>query len=132
VKPRFFVLAVLSAVALLAAAQSPGQTRTTAPPPVVSVRVTITDAAIQVTPKRAQRGTLARFIMVNTGKKPHRFTLGHERRGTATQTGFSKSLLPSQQSVLILFLDYRGPIPYHGSLPADRSKSAMKGIFRII
>jgi hypothetical protein len=132
VKWRFFALVSLSVVALVAAAQSSGQTRTTAPPPVVSIRIMITDSAIQVTPKRAQRGTMARFILVNSGKKPHVFTLGHQQHGTARQTGFTKALAPSQQSVLILFLDYRGVIPYHGSLPADRTKPRMKGIFTII
>ena len=57
--------------------------------------------------------------------------LGHERRGTGMQTGFTKALKPSQQSVLILFLDYRGEIPYRSILPADLNKPRMKGIFTI-
>ena len=75
---------------------------------------------------------MGRFILVNTGKKPHTFVLGHERRGTGTQTGFTKSLKPHQQSILILFLDFRGSLPYRATLPADRSKPAMQGTFRII
>jgi hypothetical protein len=34
--------------------------------------------------------------------------------------------------VLILFLDFRGAIPYHSPLPADKSKPRMQGIFRIV
>ena len=70
---------------------------------------------------------MGRFILVNVGKKPHTLVLGHERRGTGVQTGFTKALKPSQQSVLILFLDFRGEIPYRGTLPADRSKPAHEG-----
>lgn len=84
-----------------------------------------------MSPKRAQRGSLAQFILVNRGTKPHTFKLGHKRRGTGSQTGFTKALKPNEQSVLIVFLDYRGKLPYVGSLPADRSKPGMKGTFTI-
>ena len=126
------MLAATSAVALAPAAESAVAPQTTAPPPVVTVKVTMTDASFRMSPKIAQRGTIARFILVNTGKKAHTFTLGHERRGTATQTGFTKTLKPHQQHVSILYLDYRGAIPYAGTMPADRLKTAMKGTFRII
>ena len=131
VKSRLFALAAASAVALVPAAQSSAQPRTTAPPPVVSIKITITDSRIAISPKRAQRGAMGRFILLNVGTKPHTFTLGHERRGTATQTGFTRSVKPGEQNVLLLFLDYRGKLPYFGSLPADRSKPGMKGIFTI-
>jgi hypothetical protein len=131
VKSRFFVFTATSAVALVPAAHSSLQPQTTAPPPVVSVRVTITDSMIQMSPKRAQRGSMAQFILVNRGAKPHTFKLGHERRGTGSQTGFTKALKPSQQSILLIFLDYRGALPYLGILPADKSKPGMKGTFTI-
>lgn len=97
-----------------------------------NIKVTITDVGVSISPKLAQRGSMGRFILVNKGKKPHTFVLGHERRGTGVQTGFKKALKPSEQSVLILFLDFRGAIPYHSPLPADRNKPRMRGIFRII
>jgi hypothetical protein len=122
----------VSAVALVPAAQSARQPQTTAPPPVSNIKVIITDSGITISPKLAQRGSMGRFILVNQGKKPHTFVLGHERRGTGVQTGFKKALKPSQQSVLILFLDFRGAIPYHSPLPADKSKPRMQGIFRIV
>ena len=122
----------MSAVALVPAAQSARQPQTTAPPPVSNIKVTITDTGVTISPKLAQRGSMGRFILVNRGKKPHTFVLGHERRGTGVQTGFKKALKPSQQSVLILFLDFRGAIPYHSPLPADKSKPRMQGIFRIV
>lgn len=131
-KSRHLGLAAALAIALVPSAQSAVQPRTTAPAPVTNVKITITDGAIRMHPKLAQRGTMARFILVNVGKKPHTFELGRERRGTGKQTGFTKSLGPNQQSVLILFLDFRGVLPYRGTLPADQSKPAMKGIFRIV
>ena len=97
----------------------------------MTIKVMITDSRISMIPKRAQRGVMARFILLNRGQKAHTFKLGHERRGTATQTGFTKALKPSEQSILIYYLDFRGRLPYLGSLPADRSKPGMQGFFTI-
>jgi len=132
VKSRVLALAAVSAVALVPAAQSADQPRTTAPPQVANIKITISDTGIRITPKIAQRGSMGRFILVNVGKKPHTIVLGSERRGTGVQTGFTRSLKPSQQSVLLLFLDFRGLLPYRATLPADRSKPAMQGSFRIV
>jgi opacity protein-like surface antigen len=132
VKSRLLALAAVSAVALVPAAQSADQPQTTAPPQVANIKITISDAGIRISPKLAQRGSMGRFILVNVGKKPHTFVLGTTQRGTGVQTGFVKSLKPSQQAVLLLFLDFRGLVPYHAPLPADRSKPAMRGTFRIV
>ena len=126
-KSRLFALAAVSAVALVPAAQSARQPQTTAPPPVSNIKVIITDSGITISPKLAQRGSMGRFILVNTGKKPHTFVLGHERRGTGVQTGFKKALKPSQQSVLILFLDFRGAIPYHSPSAGRQEQAAHAG-----
>lgn len=116
----------VAAVALAPAAQS-----TTAPPEVITVKITMTDTAFRVSPKSAPRGDIGRFILVNRGKKSHAFALGHTRRGTGSQTGFTRTMKPGQQAVLILFLDYRGLLPYRGTLPHDRNIAAMKGTFKI-
>ena len=132
-KRRICALAAALAVGIVPAARISAQPRTTAPPPVETIKVTITDAAIRMAPKRAQRGTFGRFILVNVGSKPHAFTLGNQRQrhGAGSQTGFTKALGPGAQAILLLFLDYRGKIPYAGSLPPDRSKPGMKGNFTI-
>ena len=116
----------VAAVALAPAAQS-----TTAPPEVINVKITMTDTAFRVMPKSAPRGDIVRFILVNHGKKAHTFALGHTKHGTGSQVGFTRTMKPSQQAVLILFLDYRGLLPYRGTMPADRTRAAMKGTFRI-
>jgi hypothetical protein len=118
-------------VTLAPAAQSSAGPETTAPPPIVTVKVMITDSRISMIPPRAQRGVMARFILVNRGKQPHTFKLGHQRRGTATQTGFTKALMPSEQSIHIYFLDFRGKLPYLSPLRADLSKPGMRGVFTI-
>ena len=130
-KLLLLALAAALTAALVPTAQSSVQPRTTAPPEVVAVKITITDTAIHMSPKRAQRGAVGRFILVNVGKRLHTFALGHEKHGTGTQTGFTKSLKPNEQRILVLFLDYRGLLPYRCTLPADRSKPGMKGIFTI-
>jgi len=84
-----------------------------------------------MSPRSAPRGDVGRFVLVNSGKNRHVFSLGHQRRQTGAQTGFVKALNPGQQSILILFLDYRGILPYLGTLPADRRKATMKGTFKI-
>lgn len=130
-RTRLVVLGVASIVALVPAAQSLAKPETTSPPPVVDVRITMTDSRFGVSPSRARRGSLARFILVNLGKKPHVFTLGHRRRGTGSQTGFTTSVPAGAQKVHIIFLDYRGKLPYAPSLPTDRTKAGMKGNFTI-
>ena len=124
-------LIAAAAIAAVPAAQSSGQPETTAPPPIVTIKVTITDSRIALHPKRGQRGNMAQFVLLNLGKRPHTFKLGHEQRGTGRQTGFTQALKPQQQSVHIFYLDYRGKLPYLGSLPADRSKPGMRGVFTI-
>ena len=130
-RKSLYAAAAVSFVAVVTAGQSSAQPQTTAPPEVVTIKITLTDTAFRVSPKTAPRGDIGRFILVNVGKKPHAFALGHTRRGTGSQTGFTKALKPSQQAVLILFLDYRGQLPYRGTLPADAVKPAMQGIFKI-
>jgi hypothetical protein len=125
-------LALATAFALVPAAGGTVEPQTTAPPETITVKVTISDRTIQMSPRRGQRGALARFVLTNVGTKPHGVTLGHLRHGTGTQTGFvTKPLKPNEQQILILFLDFRGKIPYRGTLAADLAKPAMKGIFTI-
>jgi hypothetical protein len=131
VRTRLAVLGAASVVALVPAAQSLARPDTTAPPPVVDVRITMTDSRFGVSPSKARRGSLARFILVNLGKKPHTFKLGTARQGTGAQTGFITAVPPGAQRVHIIFLDYRGKLPYAPALGPDKSKSGMHGDFTI-
>jgi hypothetical protein len=132
--PRVFALAALSAAALVPAAH--GTTRahpdTTIPDVFLTIHVTLTDARISLDRHSAGRGDEVRFIIRNAGTKIHNFTLGTtQTKGAGAQTGFSTTLRPKQQKLNLLFLDYRGPLPYHSAIRADRNKPGMKGIFTI-
>ncbi len=120
-----------SALVLAVGAHAALGPSTTAPPPVFDIRVTITDSAVLMRPKLGYRGDYARFSIFNNGQEPHTLTFGHHKKGTGVQTGFTAALKPKQQKILLLFLDYRGKVPYYGALPADRTKPGMKGSFTI-
>ena len=130
-KRRVSAIVVILAAAFVSAAQAPAKPLTTAPPEVITVKITMTDTRFSVSPKSAPRGDIGRFILVNRGKKPHAFALGHLNHASGSQTGFMRTLKPSEQSLLILFLDYRGVLPYRGTLPHDRQQAAKQGLFRI-
>ena len=55
----------------------------------------------------------------------HTFTLGTTKRGIGIQTGFSRVVKPGESKLLLLFLNYRGVLPYYSAIPADRAKAAM-------
>jgi hypothetical protein len=131
VEARILALTAAFAIALLASAVSSAQPQTTQPSPVVIVKITITDSEISVSPKRAERGSIARFILVNHGKKLHVFRLGYLSGPRAAEAGFTRALRPGAQHILAYFLDYREQLPYSGRLPADRSNPKMRGTFTI-
>ncbi len=124
-----FVLTALLAGALVPAVQA--RPSTTAPNIFVKVNVTLTDSKIILSTNTAPRGTDAQFIVRNTGTKPHTFTLGTTKRGLGFQTGFTRVFKPGQHQVLLLYLNYRGVLPYYSNTPADLPKKAMHGTFVI-
>jgi hypothetical protein len=134
-KLRVFVVVVLSAVALVPAARGTVRTQdgplTTIPNVFVDIQVTLTDTRITLNRHTVNRGIEGRFIIRNVGTKRHSFTLGGTSRGTV-QPGFSRTVNPREQYIELVFLNYRGPVPYRSVIPADRSKPGMKGIFRIL
>jgi hypothetical protein len=137
VKIRSLSVAALLAVALVPAAHGTIRTasgpQTTVPDVFVTVHVTITDSRITLDRHRASRGDEMRFILRNAGTRLHNFTLGSTtKRGGATQTGFSRTLKPREEKFILLFLDYRGLIPYRSTMKIDLNKPGMKGIFRVL
>lgn len=130
---RTFALATLSMVVLVPAAHGTVRApKTTAPNVFVNIQIKITDARITLDRHTANRGDEVRFIIHNVGKKPHSFTFGATTRQAGMQTGFSRAFKPGEQKILLLFLDYRGPLSYRSIVPADRAKPGMKGIFRVL
>jgi hypothetical protein len=138
-KYRSLSLATLLAAALVPAAHgtvraaSSGRPLTTVPDVFLTIHVTITDARISLDRRSARRGDVVRFVIRNAGNKPHTFVLGKKvARGAGAQTGFTSSLKPKQEKLVLLFMDYRGPLPYRSTLAHDLGKPGMKGIFKIL
>jgi hypothetical protein len=135
-KTRSLSLAALLAVALVPAAhgtvRASSGPQTTVPDVFVTVHVTLTDSRIRLDRHRASRGDEMRFILRNTGTRLHNFTLGGTKRGGGRQTGFTRTLKPREEKFILLFLDYRGLIPYRSAMKIDLNKPGMKGIFRVL
>jgi hypothetical protein len=105
--------------------------QTTAPNVFVNIHVTLTDTKVILSPKTAPRGSDARFIVRNTGTKPHSFTLGSSVLGANLQSGFSRIVQPKQSKILLLYLNARGALQYYGGATAKKSTSKMKGVFLV-
>jgi len=134
---RAFALTALSAALFVPGAlgTTGGATRpsTTIPEAFVPVRVTVTDTRISLTRKSASRGDEVRFTIRNAGTKVHSFTLGTgAKAGTGRQVGFSTKLKPKEEKVFLLFLDYRGSLPYRSVIKEDLKKPGMRGVFKIL
>jgi hypothetical protein len=135
VKYRIFSLAALLAVALVPAAHGMvrAQPQTTVPDVFVTIHVTISDSRISLDRRSSHRGDEVRFVIRNVGTKPHNFTLGGKAaRGAGRQTGFVSTLKARQEKLVLMFLDYRGPLPYRSTLQHDLGKPGMKGVFKIL
>ena len=120
VRLRILVAAVLVGVAFVPAGYS--RTTTTAPNVYISIHVTLTDSKVIVSPRSAPRGSDARFIVRNIGKKPRNFTVR-----TGALTGFSRVFKPGKRAVLLLYLGYRGTMPYYSGATFASTPAAMKG-----
>ena len=101
---------VLAATAAFLAVPGSGfaQERTTNAPAIFTVKVTITDVRIGMSPNHAARGSTVTFILTNRGKKTHTFQIGDVKRGPGYGEGFRQTLRPNQQFTKVMYLDYRG------------------------
>jgi hypothetical protein len=131
VKSRIVSVAAICSAALIPAAHG-ARPQTTVPDVFVTIHVTITDSKIALDRHSAGRGDEVRWAIRNIGKKIHTFTLGHTKRQSGSQTGFSATLKPRQEKLFLLYLDYRGLLPYRSILSHDANKPGMKGIFKIL
>jgi hypothetical protein len=136
---RLWVFALVVLAAALAVPGALGTTRgaarpnTTVPDVFLPVHVKVTDTRITLDRKSGHRGDEVRFTIRNAGTKTHNFTLGTTtKRGIGAQVGFSTTLKPKQEKVYLLFLDYRGDLPYRSIVKADLKKPGMRGVFKIL
>jgi hypothetical protein len=123
------LVALVFLTSLVIAAPGFARLRTTNSPAIMTIKVTITDHSITVKPNSAERGTNATFILTNRGKTTQRWILGNATRGAGKKIGFASVLAPDQQKSIVMFLDYRGALPYSASQLGG--KTVLKGSFRI-
>jgi hypothetical protein len=110
---RLVLAGAAAAVALAAAGSAAGRPQTTNAPAIFTVKVTIHDRAIAMSPNHAVRGSMITFIVTNRGTKTHTFVIGDARRGQGLGQGFKQTLRPNQQFTKVMFLDYRGVMRFY-------------------
>jgi hypothetical protein len=107
---RLVPVALLASLAVAASASA--RPETTNAPAFLTIKVTITDRSVTVRPSTALRGTNAIFILTNRGKSTQKWVLGNATRGVGKTSGFASVLRPDQQKNVVMYLDYRGRLPY--------------------
>ena len=131
------VLAFTFVVALVFSAASFAMVRTTGPGSRVDVYIHITDTKFitqmytqsdykggnelyLTDPSEVQRGQVARFNILNVGKRLHNFTVFGKK---------SPTLKPGGKWVVVVPLVRRGAFPYASTL--DKGKRGLKGVFLV-
>lgn len=113
-------LILFLAAALAAAAFLPVASATTAPTLTVKIRVVMTDLGVTLSQVKSYRGWYANFIVVNQGKKAHRFEIG----GMTTPV-----LKPGKRHVIKVELALRGSVTYSDLVNAG---TRSKGTFTVV
>jgi hypothetical protein len=99
------------AAALVAVTPGLARSRTTNEPAIFTVKVTITDHSIVLSPRHGARGSTVTFILTNRGRKVHTFGIGTAKAGYSQ--GFARTLKPNQQLRIVMYLDVRGVLKYY-------------------
>ena len=120
--------AAVCAAALMVAAPGLARPGTTNEPASFSVKVTLTDRSVRLSPNHGARGSFCTFIVTNRGKKTHRFVIGDVKRGPGYGEGFARTLKPDQQLSIVMYLNYRGLLRYFNNTGAT---AVARGAFRI-
>jgi hypothetical protein len=126
---RRSLVPVVFVSSLAIAASAFARPDTTNAPAFLTIKVTITDTSVTVRPNTALRGTNAIFILTNRGKTTQKWILGNETRGAGKKSGFASVLAPDQQKHVVMYLDYRGRLPY--STTKLGGKTEVHGSFKI-
>lgn len=122
------MLACACVTALAIAGAGSAREATTNEPAIFTVKVTLTDAAVKLSPNHAARGSYCTFLITNRGRKTHRFVIGDVKRGPGYGEGFARTLKPQQQLRIVMYLNYRGLLKY---VERSGTKDVARGAFRI-
>jgi hypothetical protein len=113
-------LILVFAVLATAAALVPFASATTAPTLTIKIRVTMSDTGVKLSQVKSYRGWYANFIVVNHGKKAHKFEIG----GMTTPV-----LKPGKSHVIKVELALRGTVTYKDLLNPG---SGSTGTFTVV
>jgi hypothetical protein len=109
---RVLLAACACTLSGVVAAPATSAPQTTNQPAIFTVKVTISDRGIAMSPNHAARGSTVTFILTNRGKKTHTFQIGDVKRGSGYGQGFRQTLKPNGQYTKVMFLDYRGVMKF--------------------
>lgn len=124
---RSFALLLVASLGFLGlTTDGSARPQTTAPGGYLTVRVTITDKGVTMTPNRARRGQTAIFLLSNDATTSRVFSIGDVTLTRHRGTGFAVKLARNQQKRVLMYLDYRGPLP---SSIGNAGKTKVVGVF---
>jgi hypothetical protein len=113
---------------LLLAADGSARSRTTAPGSYLTVRVSVTNKGITMSPTHARYGQTAIFLLSNRAAISRVFALGDVSLTHHRGAGFAVKLGPHQQTRILLYLTYRGVLP---AWLGTARKTKVVGAFRV-
>ena len=94
----------------------------------MTVRVTVTDKGITMSPTHATRGSTAIFLLSNQTKSSRVLAVGDASLTHRRGTGFAVKLAKNERKRILLYLTYRGVLPVS---IGDTSKTKVLGVFRV-
>jgi hypothetical protein len=124
----FAILLAASLAFLVLAADGSARPQTTNPGAYLTVRVTVTNKAITMSPTHARRGQTAIFLLSNLATSSRVFSLGDVSLTHHRGTGFAVKLARNEQKRVLLYLTYRGPLP---AWLGTAGKTKVVGVFRV-
>jgi len=122
------LLLASSLVFLGLAADGSARSRTTNPGAYLTVRVSVTNKGISMSPTHARRGQTAIFLLSNHATTSRVFALGDVSLTHHRGTGFVVTLARNQQKRVLLYLTYRGLLP---AWLGNAKKTKVVGAFRV-
>ena len=94
----------------------------------MTVRVTITNKGVTMSPTRVARGSTAIFLLSNYATTSRVLAVGDASLTHRRGTGFAVKLARNAQKRVLLYLTYRGPLPLS---VGSATKSKVVGVFYV-
>ncbi len=122
-------LLLAASLAFLGLASTGSASRsTTSPGAYFTVRVTITDTSVSLSPTHAPRGSTAIFLVNNFSTATRVVAIGDATLKAHRGTGFAVKLARNEQKRVLVYLAYRGPLPCSIT---SAGKTKVVGVFRV-